>query len=53
MVGYVVAEILLRRGEERAEPDGVDAKARYVVELGGHAGQIADAISIAVEKLRG
>ena len=50
MVGHVVAEILLRGGEERAQPDGVHAQAGDVAELRGDAGQIADAVAVGVEE---
>jgi len=48
IVGDVIAEILHRRGEEGAEPDGVDAERGDVVEAGGDPGQVADAVAVAV-----
>ena len=50
VVGNVVAEIDLRRGIAGRDPDGVDAELLQVVELGGDAGQIADAVIVAVGK---
>ena len=50
IVGYVVAEILHRRREKRRDPHNVDAQAGDVVELGCDAGQVADAVAIAVQK---
>ena len=50
VVGHVIAEIGLRRAEERAEPDRVGAERGHVVELRGHARQVADAVAVAVEE---
>src|SRR6185437_3412746 len=50
MIGDVVAEIAHRREEEWREPDGVDAERRHVIQFLGDAGEIADAVAIAVEK---
>src|SRR4051794_27166444 len=49
-VGYVVTEILHRRGKERRDPDGVDAKIGQMVEPLQDAAQIADAIACRVLK---
>jgi hypothetical protein len=46
----VVAEIRHRRGIDRGQPDGVDAKPTKIVEPVDDAGQIADAIAVAVLK---
>jgi hypothetical protein len=40
--------ILLGRRVERRDPDGVDSTALEVLEPGGDAGQIADAVVIGV-----
>ena len=48
VVRHVVAEILHRRGEERAQPDGVDAEIGDVVEPLGDADEVADAVAIVV-----
>ena len=49
-VGHVVAEVFHRRGEEGRDPDDVGAQGGDVIELGGNAGQVADAVAIAVEE---
>ena len=46
----VIAEIDLGRGKTRGNPDSVDAKIFQIIEFGGYAIQIADAIVVAVEK---
>ena len=48
VVGDVVAAVGLRGRVERREPDGVDAEPREVVEPGGDAGQVADAVPVGV-----
>ena len=48
IIGNVIAEILHRRLEEGREPHGIDSKRSHIVELVGDAGQIADAVTIAV-----
>src|SRR6185437_1465108 len=53
VIGDVIAEIAHRREEERREPDGVDAERRHVIQFLGDAGEIADAVAIAVEKTAG
>ena len=50
IVGHVVAEVLHRRGEERRQPDPVDAEAGDVVEAAGNARQIADAVAVRIAK---
>ena len=48
--GDVVAVVLAGRGIERQQPDGVDAEARHVIELGVKARQVADAVVVGVEE---
>ena len=48
IVRHVIAVVALRRGVERREPQIVDAKVCQIVELGSDAGQIAQAIAIAI-----
>ena len=48
VVGDVIAEIDLRRREARGDPDGVDAELVQVIELGGDAVEVADAVVVAV-----
>ncbi len=48
VIGDVVAEIAHRREEERRKPDGVDTERGDVVELRRHAGEVADAVAVAV-----
>jgi hypothetical protein len=48
VVRDVVAEIDLRRGVAGGEPDGVDAEGFEVVEVGGDAVQVADAVAVGV-----
>ena len=48
VVRHVVAEVGVGRGVERREPDGVHPQALYVVELGEHAVEVADAVTVAV-----
>jgi hypothetical protein len=50
MVGHVVAEVALRRDEERAQPDGVSAEPDDLVQPRGHAGQVTDAVAVGVEE---
>ncbi len=50
VVGDVVAVILERRRIERQQPHRVDAELLDVVELGGEAGEIADAVAVRVEE---
>ena len=48
VVADVVAVVGVGRVEVRAEPDDVDAEVLQVVELGGDAGQVADAVAVRV-----
>ena len=48
IVGHVIAEILLRRGEERADPDRIDAEIGDIGQPRGDARQIADAIAVRI-----
>ena len=50
IVGNVVAVVLERRGIEGHQPDGVDPEVPDVVELGGQALEIADAIVVRIEE---
>ena len=50
VVGYVVAVVVVGRGEERREPQRVDAQLRKVVQLGDDAGQVAHAVAVGIEK---
>ncbi len=48
VVGDVVAGVRLRRGVEGREPQCVDAEVTQVVQARGDAGQVADAVAVAV-----
>ena len=48
VVGDVVAAVAQRRLEERRQPEAVDAEPLEVVELGGQALEVADAVAVAV-----
>jgi hypothetical protein len=48
VVGDVVAVVALGRGIERQEPQGRDAEVLQIVELGGEAAEIADAVAVGV-----
>jgi hypothetical protein len=48
VVGDVVAEVGHRRRIERAQPDRIDAEPHQVVEPPADAGQVADAVAVAV-----
>ncbi len=50
VVGDVVAEVLHRRGEERRQPDAVDAETGDIRELAGDAGEITDAVTVGIEE---
>ncbi len=50
VVGHVVAVVVLRRGIERAQPDPVDAELLQVRQSGADPGEIADAVSGAVQE---
>ncbi|MCY1365290.1 hypothetical protein D9M69_521300 [compost metagenome] len=50
IVGHVVAEVLHGGAEEGRDPDRVDAQAGDVVELRRDAGQVADAVAVAVHE---
>ncbi len=50
VVGDVVAEIGLGAREDRRQPDGVDAEARDVIELGDNARNIAEPVAIRIGK---
>ena len=53
IVRDVIAHVVLGRLGDRGEPDAVDAQAGNVIEPGNDAGQIANAIAIAVLKRAG
>ena len=48
VVGHVVAAVGHRRRVERRDPDGVDAEVAQVRQPGPDAGQVADAVAVAV-----
>ena len=48
VVADVVAAVAQRRGEERRQPEAVDAEPLQVVELVGQAAQVAGAVAVAV-----
>ena len=48
VVGDIVAAIVLRRDEERREPEEVDTEFLQIVELRGDAGQIAESVAVRV-----
>ena len=48
VVADVVAAVAQRRGEERRQPQAVDAEPLQVVQLVDHAAQVADAVGVAV-----
>ena len=48
VVGHVVAGVGHRRGVPRVEPDRVDAQVGQVAEVRADAGQVADAVAVAV-----
>ena len=48
VVGHVVAEVAHGRGVEGAEPDGVHAQRGDVLEVVGHALEVADAVAVRV-----
>src|SRR5712664_462717 len=50
VVGNVIAEVDLRRRKARGNPNSVDAKILQVIELGGDALEIADAVVVAVSE---
>ena len=50
VVGDVVPVVLERRGEERQQPEAGDPEIAQVVEPGGQARKVTDAIAIAVEE---
>ena len=50
VVGDVVAVVAQRRRVEGQQPERVDAEALQVVELLGQAGEVADAVAVAVEE---
>src|ERR1700726_142351 len=50
MIRHVIAEIALRRGVERTEPDGVHPETGHVIQPSGNAREVAHAIAIRVEK---
>lgn len=51
MIGHVIAEIALRRDEERTKPDRIGAQPRDMVQVGGDSRQVADAIAIQGNRL--
>ena len=50
IVCHVIAEILHGRGEEGAEPDGVDAERGDMIEVPGNAGQIPNAVAVRISE---
>ena len=48
VVADVVAAVAQRRGEERRQPEAVDAEPLQVVELVGQAAQVAGAVAVGV-----
>src|SRR6266511_2675022 len=50
VVGDVIAPVGVRRGHDRVQPDAVDAEPLEVVEPVDDAGEIADAVTVRVEK---
>ncbi len=48
VIGHIVAVVLLRRGEERGEPNVIDAQLRQVVELLRDAAQVPPAVAVGV-----
>ena len=46
VVRDIVAVVLLRRDEERSQPEEVDAELPQIVELGGDAIQIAESVAV-------
>src|SRR5262249_29743156 len=50
VVRDVIAEINLRRREAGGDPERVDAKIFQIVEFGGDAVQVADAVVVAIGK---
>ncbi len=50
VIGHVVAEILHRAGEERADPDRIDAERGDMIEAAGDARQIADPVAVRVHE---
>ena len=48
IVGNVIAKILLRRGEERADPDRINTKVGDVGQARGDARQITDAVAVGI-----
>ena len=50
IVSNVIAEVLHGRGEEGADPDGVDAEGGNVFQVPGDAGQVPDAVAVRVGK---
>ncbi|MBV6467903.1 MAG: hypothetical protein PGMFKBFP_03276 [Anaerolineales bacterium] len=53
VVGNVVAEVALRRREERREPDGLETQLLDVIQFLNHAAQVADAVAVGVEERAG
>ncbi len=48
VVGHVVPGVVLRRGVERRDPQGVDTEAAQVGEARGDAGQVTEAVAVGV-----
>src|SRR3712207_9091874 len=48
LVADVVPAVAQRRGEERRQPQAVDAEPLEVVQLVDHAAEVADAVGVAV-----
>ena len=53
VIGHVVAVIALGRDEKRGHPDIVDAQRFEVIQLGGHAAQIAQSVAVRVTERLG
>ncbi len=49
-VGDIIAEVAHRRGEEGRQPDGVDAEARDIVELGGDPRKVPHSVAVGVRE---
>ena len=50
IIRHVIAEIPLRRHEERTKPDRIDAKPRDMLQPFGHPAQIANAVAVRIAK---
>ena len=48
VIGHVVAEVGHGRSIERRQPEGIDAQPGQVVQMGPHAGEIPDSVTVGV-----